>query len=119
MYIYIYVSLNYAAAYNIKSLEVKCKNAPNGCEWIGKLSSLEEHQDGCGFTLIVCPHEDGENAMKFLQKNLFEHYKTECPRRRYQCSYCHESGEYRDMIDAHLKECPDCKIYLNILCCTT
>ena len=97
---------------HILSLNVKCDNTDNGCEWIGELHSLENHLTTCGFTLLPCPNEckkDNE-TVKLLRKDIEAHKKEVCPRRQYRCPHCRESGEYQERTTTHLEECPKVKI---------
>jgi TNF receptor-associated factor 4 len=63
-------------------MKIKCDNADNGCEWIGKLRALEEHMVACDYTFLSCPNEcDGGD--KILRKDIEKHKMDECPRRQY------------------------------------
>ena len=115
---YFYYTLSGLSCYHnigeqdILSLTVKCDNTLNGCEWIGELRSLENHLTICGFTLLPCPNEckDGKKTVKLLRKNIKVHKKEVCPRRRYKCPHCRESGEYQERTTTHLEECLKMKI---------
>ena len=94
---------------NIKEMKIECDNADNGCEWIGELRALGEHLSACDYTFLSCPNEcDGGD--KILRKNMEKHKTEECPRRRYVCPHCEESGEYEERTTTHLEECPLVKI---------
>ena len=96
----------------IKSLKTICDNISNGCKWIGELRSLDKHLLCCYFTLLPCPNQckkDGE-ILKLLRKDIEKHKKKECPRRRYQCPHCKETGEYQERTTTHLQKCPNIEI---------
>ena len=89
---------------DILSLKARCDNTSNGCEWTGELRSLDKHLASCGFILLPCPNkcQNGDKVVQLLRKDMQRHTKEECPRRQYECSDCHEIGEYRQMITKHL-----------------
>ena len=66
----------------------------------------------CGFTLLPCPNDckKDNKTVKLLRKDIEVHKKEVCPRRRYECPHCRESGEYQERTTTHLEECPKMKI---------
>ena len=50
---------------HILSLQVRCDNTSNGCEWTGELRLLDVHLTICGFALLPCPI-NAERAKKYV-----------------------------------------------------
>ena len=65
----------------------------------------------CDCTLLPCPNECKlYNANMYVLRKNIEAHKKVCPRRRYECPHCQESGEYQERTTTHLEECPKVKI---------
>ena len=96
---------------HILSLQVKCDNTADGCQWIGELRSLETHLINCDFALLPCPNQckDGDKIHKLMRKDIENHKNEVCPRQQFACPHCKESGEYQERTTKHLKECPKMK----------
>ena len=90
-------------------MKIKCDNSDNGCEWIGKLRTVDEHLNACDYTFLSCPNECS-GGDKILRKNMEKQKMEECPRRQYACPHCEESGEYEERTTTHLEKCPLMKI---------
>ena len=62
----------------VKSLEVRCSDYKEGCEWVGELRDLHDHLDpakgGCG---IACPFGCG----KYARRSEMREHKYTCPRK--------------------------------------
>ena len=90
----------------IKSLHIYCTNKEKGCEWQGELNDINNHldnSDGCQFEEVKCSNECG----KMIQRRyLTSHVETECPRRKVNCQYCHDTGEHQFIEGQHKEECP-------------
>ena len=90
----------------IKGLHIYCTSKDKGCEWQGKLSSINDHlgnSDGCLFEEVKCSNECG----KMIERRyLTSHVETECPRRKVNCQYCHDTGEHQFIEGQHKEECP-------------
>ena len=97
---------NYPIAREIKSLHIYCTNKRKGCKWQGELNDINNHlgnSDGCQFEEVKCSNECG----KMIQRRyLTSHVKTECPRRKVNCQYCHDTGEHQFIEGQHKEECP-------------
>ena len=89
----------------INSLHIYCTNKQKGCEWQGKLNDINSHlgnSDGCQFEEVKCSNECG----KMIQRQyLTNHVETECPRRKVNCQYCHDTGEHQFIEGQHKEEC--------------
>ena len=88
----------------IKSLHIYCTNKEKGCEWQGELNDINNHlSNGCQFAELKCPNECG----KMIERRyLTSHVETECPRRKVNCQYCHDTGEHQFIEGQHKEECP-------------
>ena len=97
---------NYPIQREIKSLHIYCTKKEKGCEWQGKLNDFNSHLDssnGCQFEEVKCSNECG----KMIQRQyLTSHVETECPCRRVNCQYCHDTGEHQFIKGQHKEECP-------------
>ena len=90
----------------IKSLHIYCINKEKGCEWQGELNDINNHlgsSNGCQFEEVKCSNE----CEKMIQRqNLTSHVESECPRRKVNCQYCHDTGEHQFIEGQHKEECP-------------
>ena len=90
----------------IKSLHIYCTNKEKGCNWQGELNDINNHlgnSDGCQFKGVKCSNECG----KMIERRyLTSHAETECPRRKVNCQYCHDTGEHQFIEGQHKEECP-------------
>ena len=97
---------NKAVDREVKSLHIYCTNKEKGCEWQGELNDINNHlgnSDGCQFEEVKCSNECG----KMIQRQyLTSHVETECPRRKVNCQYCHDTGEHQFIEGQHKEECP-------------
>ena len=97
---------NKQADREIKSLHIYCTNKEKGCEWQGELNYINNHlgnSDGCQFEEVKCSNECG----KMIERRyLTSHVETECPRRKGNCQYCHDTGEHQFIEGRHKEECP-------------
>ena len=99
-------SQNYHMKREIKSLHIYCANKEKGCKWKGELNDINNHlgnSKGCWFEKVKCSNECG----KMMQRRyLTSHVETECPRRKVNCRYCHDTGEHQFIEGQHKEECP-------------
>ena len=97
---------NKAVDREVKSLHIYCTNKEKGCEWQGELNDINNHlgnSDGCQFEEVKCSNECG----KMIQRRyLISHVETECPCRKVNCQYCHDTGEHQFIEGQHKEECP-------------
>ena len=97
---------NYPIQREIKSLHIYCTNKEKGCEWQGELNDFSNHlgnSDGCQFEEVKCSNECGKTIQR---QYLTSHVETECPRRKVNCQYCHDTGEHQFIEGQHKEECP-------------
>ena len=88
----------------IKALQVYCTNKEKGCKWQGELNDINNHLSNvCQFAELKCPNECG----KMIERRyLTSHVETECPRRKVNCRYCHDTGEHQFIEGQHKEKCP-------------
>ena len=90
---------NYHIEREVSGLHIYCTNKEKGCEWQGELNNINNHlgnSDGCQFEEVKCSNECG----KMIERRyLTNHVETECPRRKVNCQYCHDTVEHQ-FIDA-------------------
>ena len=97
---------NKAIDREIKALHIYCTNKEKGCEWQGELNTINNHldnSDGCQFEEVECSNECGEIIER---RYLTSHVETECPCRKVNCQYCHDTGEHQFIEGQHKEECP-------------
>ena len=90
----------------IRSLIVYCSNKNEGCEWQGEINAINSHlsnSNGCQFHEVNCPNDCGR---AYQRQYLTSHVDTECPRRKVNCQYCHDIGEYQFIDGQHKEKCP-------------
>ena len=98
---------NKQADREIKSLHIYCINKHKGCDWLGELHDINNHlgngDRGCDFKEVKCSNECG----KMIERRyLTSHVETECPCRKVNCQYCHDTGEHQFIEGQHKEECP-------------
>ena len=100
------VNRNYIVERVVKVLKVYCTNKEKGCKWQGELMNISNHlgnSNGCEFEEVKCSNECG----KMIERHhVTSHVKTECPRRKVNCLYCHDTGEHQFIEGQHKEECP-------------
>ena len=126
----------------INSLPVHCTKYDIGCTWTGSLTELHNHlspsSGNCGYVIIPCPLECGE---EHPLSEIKRHQEETCLRRVHPCKFCNHKGIYeqipqfhwpicegypvpcphncsvndmpRKMLNHHLSECPK----RNVQCC--
>ena len=90
----------------VNTLEIYCPNCKDGCEWVGELEKLQNHQtaeEGCGYVAVSCTNQGCEECVK--RKDLPSHVQELCEYRPYECEYCHFKDVYRVICGAHCSEC--------------
>ena len=82
---------NKALDREIRALHIYCTNKERGCKWQGEINNIKNHvgnSDGCQFEEVKCSNECG----KMIQRQyLTSHVETECPRRKVDQFYHHDS----------------------------
>ena len=95
---------NKAIDREIKDLCIYCTNKEKGCKWQGELNDINDHlRNSCQFEEVKCTRECGEMMER---RYLTTHIEFECPRRKVNCRYCHDTGEHQFIEGQHKEECP-------------
>ena len=87
----------------IQNLKIFCTNKEQECDWQGELNNINDHLSSCLFQVVCCPNDCGSSLQR---QYLTSHVETECPRRKIDCQFCHEVGEYQFIEGKHKEECP-------------
>ena len=96
---------NWHLTREIRNLHIYCTNKEKGCEWQGELNDINNHlgnSNGCQFEEVKCSNECGKMIKR---RYLTSHVETECPRRKVNCQYCHDTGEHQFIEGQHKEEC--------------
>ena len=88
----------------VRSLEVRCSDYEEGCEWVGELSDLHDHLDPakgrCG---IACPFGCG----KYVRRSeMREHTRHHCHKRMISCENCGYYNTFTIITEKHYPICP-------------
>lgn len=73
----------------ILSLKIKCDKSEKGCEWIGELRHIEDHDDVCSYVDERCRC----NGL-VMRRDMEEHANVVCWKRTVNCDYCDKKIEY-------------------------
>eukprot|EP00501_MAST-03F_sp_TOSAG23-6_P000781 GSMAST32.ASY1.ANO1.811.1 assembled CDS len=74
-----------------------------GCDELCKASELEEHiKRFCTYRMVPCGLGCGE---RFLIRDVEEHKKTACPKRRTKCPVCNKTLLFDELEDHRLNTC--------------
>ena len=88
----------------IRVFHIYCTNKEKGCEWQGELNDINNHlSNDCQFAELKCSNGCGKMIERRYQTS---HVETECPRRKVNCQYCHDTGEHQFIEGQHKEECP-------------
>ncbi len=98
----------YIGKREINALDVRCAHHTKGCQWEGKLVSIEHHASICHYICIPCPQMCGSRIMR---KNLPEHTTKLCPNRKYICKHCKTMGTFTVIKNVHDKICVKKRIH--------
>ena len=94
----------------IRNLAVRCENVDSGCDWVGTISTLQEHVTTCGHALLPCPNScsmgESDTLLYFLRKDLGKHVDEDCPNRKYKCEDCGHEDTYTYITKSHHEDCP-------------
>ena len=97
---------------SLNDFEVSCSHRELGCEWVGKLGSLDGHLNadpqpdcqlvGCHFVKLECNH-----CKTYVRRlAIAVHQSERCPKRPYTCEYCEEyESTFEDVASQHYAEC--------------
>ena len=87
----------------IRSLHVFCTNKQQGCDWQGEVHNVNDHLSKCLLQVVSCSN-DCEKSLE--RQYLASHIETECPRRKIECQFCQDTGEYHLIEGRHKDKCP-------------
>ena len=90
----------------VRSLQVYCTNKEKGCTWQGEINEISGHlekSNGCQYEDVKCSLKCNRTMQR---QHLAGHMKNRCLRRKVNCQYCHDTGEYQLIEGQHKKECP-------------
>ena len=99
----------------LKDLDVWCTYRGDGCDWKGKLGSLELHLNinpssesqltGCQFVGVKCMYECGD---WFERRHISIHQTEQCTERPYSCQYCKDyDSTFVEVTEVHYTDCGD------------
>ena len=99
----------------LKDLDVWCTYRGDGCDWKGKLGSLELHLNinpspesqltGCQFVGVKCMHHCGD---WFERRHISIHQTEQCTERPYSCQYCKDyNSTFKNVTEVHYGMCDD------------
>ena len=101
-----YISIDVLSK-SIEKKEMKCKNYYKGCNWIGKISDLENHiKNNCVKSLVKCVFK---GCNKEIMREELEFHKLNCEYREEKCHECNNLFPHKD-INEHFKICPKIKM---------
>ena len=99
---------NKAIEREVRGLHIYCTNKEKGCEWQGEMNDVNYHlgnSSDCQFEEVKCSNDCGKMIeRRYLTSS--SHVETECPRRKVNCQYCHDTGEHQFIEGQHKEECP-------------
>ena len=88
----------------ISSFKVYCVSKDKGCQWVGELRSLSEHDtELCEYREILCPNP--YCTVLIFVKDCDKHLKEECIERFVHCEHCNVRGTYRWITSEHKLVC--------------
>ena len=79
-----------SALLEILALEIYCLQRSEGCQWVGKISAVCEHEKDCPFVKVECLNKSLGCNVKLLKFQLAKHVEKECSFRTTECLYCSE-----------------------------
>ena len=85
----------------VLSLKIRCDQHKDGCKWIQELRDRDEHNKTCGHVSEQCTNTCGKRVMK---KDMEDHLKTNCSKRKVPCQHCYCMMPY-DNLDDHYGKC--------------
>lgn len=98
---------------DIGDLLVYCSNKARGCEWVGTVTTLDQHIGANNFSTKqqLCQYQEIPCSKKCRQKitRNYHHYHlaNECLCRDYSCEHCGQRGTYHT-ITGECGECGPC-----------
>ena len=102
----------------VLNLKVVCSRKKNGCQWVGELRHLDDHErEECGWAVVECSYQCGVHLPRRL---MAEHEREACPQRTmdvklewFMKSVEREREEFRNTLteerETHKKEVEELK----------
>ena len=88
--------------YVLKNIQLKCKNAINGCQFHAKLGLIEEHESKCLYYINKCSEPNCGDLI--VERFKLKHYLSTCKTLRITCFICVNSMNFNEFYD-HFKIC--------------
>ena len=93
--------LNKSLCRIVNELKVHCPNSNKGCEWLGKLKSVETHFDTeCAYVKVNCCY-----CNVLVIRTHLETHITICPQRPFACEACGLVDAWQNITDVHRAKC--------------
>ena len=73
----------------LNELNIRCIYIDRGCQEILQLQHLDQHEDTCGFTPVVCTNQGCGSIVN--QRDLIHHESEVCEFRKLKCHSCEET----------------------------
>ena len=87
----------------VNSLQVRCSNCKEGCEWVGELKDLYNHLDPAkSHCDIACPFSCG----KHTHLNDMKEHTRDCDKRMISCENCGYHNTFTIVTKKHYPICP-------------
>ena len=98
----------------IKELKVRCPHKGSGCEWVGRLGSLDQHSSCCGKRPWQCEYCDFIGTYDQADVHIVSKCMKPCP------NQCEIGNILRSDVEKHLTMCPlqlvECEV-AQVGCC--
>ena len=98
----------------ILSLKCACPLIKRGCEWLGRLESVENHLTTCGHVYESCQLLCG---VVTTRDEMGSHVREECSKREEACLHCSGVHKVCEMVD-HVKVCERVEVLCELGCGT-
>ena len=69
--------------------KIRCVYHDRGCQEVVQLQHLDQHEDSCGFTPVVCTNEGC--GVSLNKRDLIHHESELCEYRKLKCHSCSET----------------------------
>ena len=86
------------------ALECYCPKKSLGCQWMGQLSELTDHDAKCPFSEVKCLYSDHGCNVIVLRHQLAKHIGNDCLFKVMDCPYC-QAGFAGVKMREHLENC--------------
>ena len=98
----------------ILSLKCACPLSKRGCEWLGRLESVENHLTTCGHVYESCQLLCG---IVTTRDEMGRHVRKECSQREVACLHCSGVHKVCEMVE-HVKVCGKVEMLCELGCGT-